>query len=389
MRKTVDSIKTTGIEFMRLQFFPHIILAALLGAQGSFAEEESGYSYQKPQKQQELYSYNVPAIYDPCSRWNFHISADFLFWQARSDAQSYGVTSNLGSSIDTNNDRPVQGGTVLDMNFDWHPGFKLGIGGKIPRDHWDFITYWTHYISIQNSYAGAPADGKIFLNHSFPVSTSGYSSTGEIYASWKCKFDTIDMSLGRAYYMGKDFILQPCFGLKTAFIKQKSTAFLTAATFGENTQSISLKNSHFSRAIGLLTGVKSDWQIFQGFKLIAHSNWSLLVNHTTHGFKELNPGMGLTTDTTSTVKQASTIAKVLNKEGNLTLRSHVDAKVGFGWENKFKNGLYLDVSTNYEINYWWGQGNQYLFTSNVEKSYLNNLGDLVLHGFTLNLQLGF
>src|SRR5579872_475493 len=119
---------------------------------------------------------------------------------------------------------------ALNMNFDFRPGFTVGIGYNFAHDNWDLAaTYtWFHNSNAQS----ATATGFSLYNAFGPGITPTWGifveSDEDVYfqsasETWQLGMDIVDVDLGRWFYVGSKLTLHPSIGARAAFIRQQAT----------------------------------------------------------------------------------------------------------------------------------------------------------------------
>ncbi len=167
---------------------------------------------------------------------DFEISASLLYWKATQDGMVYGAH--------------VKGieREFLSPNFEWHPGFKIGVGYNSPCDGWDIGVEWTNYkgkaanlnqasttnaLSTPSSLV-VPADGESLavLWSAFQGTLGVYAPSilatvssftpfaGELRTSWSAVLNGINIELGRDYWVSKYLTIHPFLGVEYGSIEQ-------------------------------------------------------------------------------------------------------------------------------------------------------------------------
>ena len=150
------------------------------------------------------------------------IDGSFIYWKARSRG------SNLGSHIQR--EETLTRTYFLDMDFDYHPGFKVGLGKKIKRDNWRFYLEYTHYFAKDENQKDIRANFDLINN--FLEVSSGKDWVGPIpldigirgayiRQTWKVFLDSLDALIGRFSYVSKKLNFTSYSGLKGGWITQK------------------------------------------------------------------------------------------------------------------------------------------------------------------------
>lgn len=342
--------------------------------------------------------YNATASVDVCNSWDFYFTADFLYWQAREDGLAYGVTSNFsptalnafgGSLV---GDPPVDG-VVLNSDFDWHPGVKIGAGIDFERDNWDIYAEWTHLVSHNKAASLAPAGGFIYPTLVFPkVPVSSQRAT----LSWKLIYNTIDLNLGRTYYVGKKLTFRTHAGVRGAWFRQSYNAsyddIIVPTIVAGDTEFVPVGNdSVYSKfdswSVGARLGVNTNWLLGCGFRLFGDVAASLLYMDFDTEKKETCPVfntliLGVSPD--------RVLGSVKDDKGYGQVRPNMDAGLGLGWGSHFDNSnWYIDFAVSYDFNYWWDANGDLFFVDDFTPGKFVTGGNLCLHGGTFTMRLDF
>ncbi len=327
-------------------------------------------------------TYNLPASFDVRDCWKVFLTADFLYWQAREDNLAFGVTT------DDTESSPIHNGHVINMDFKWHPGVKVGLGMHFPRhDNWDLFFEWTHLVSHNKdplkALAGAPpfsSTAFIFPTLADPQIVSPGVGAKMADENWSLVYNTIDANLGRRYYSGKMLTFRPHVGLRGAWFKQNIDV-VYVNVFGE-TQDILLAYKFNSWGIGPRVGVESNWLLGGGCRIFGDAAMSLL--YTYFDVKHQN---ALKTLATGTIDELS---DVKDEERNSQVRSNLETALGFGWGTYFDcNSWHIDLALGYEFQYWINANENLRFVDAAAKGVHVTGGDLALHGATFRLRLDF
>ncbi len=318
-------------------------------------------------------AYNSSASYDVGGAWGFFFSADFLYWQAREDGLEYGVTSTSSTAFTS--------GKVLNMDFKWHPGVKIGLGMDFPcHDNWDIFAEWTHLVSHNNTSSSVSGLEVIFPSLLEPAFITTNTVTNA-RASWKLVYNTFDLNIGRPYYSGKLLTLRPHIGLRGSWFKQKySATYLNGFTLFSWVDNTTFN----SWGIGPRLGFDSNWMIGCGFRIFGNAAFSLL--YTYFDVKKLEEEF-ITTGGTAALTASSFVE---NKKMNSQVRSNAEASLGFGWGSYFSNNCwYIDLSLGYEFQYWPDANKDLRFVDSSAAGVFVSGGNLALHGVTFKVRLDF
>ncbi len=329
--------------------------------------------------------YNAPASFDLGRCWKAFLSADFLYWQAREDSLAVGIV-NFGSFAFS----PLVGAHVLNMDFSWNPGVKVGLGLGAPQhDHWDLFFEWTHLISHSSTSASALVQDAAHSQGA--VNTSLMQPDFEFLAhiargTWKLLYNTIDGNVGRPYYSGKMLTFRPHIGLRGAWFRQTlDAAYDNVFVSGFPTIHLTNHTKFDSWGIGPRVGVESNWMLGKGFSIYGNAAFSLLYTyfHVKETDVLYDPGLFIATvfPATSSIK---------DKTRNSQVRSNAEGALGFGWGRYFDcNRWHIDFTLGYEFQYWFNANKNLQFLDDAAHGIHTSRGDLALHGATFSMRLDF
>ena len=222
-----------------------------------------------------------------CDGANIFITADFLFWNAREDGLGYALTG----SVNANATASVSSrGSVRHPDWEWDPGFKVGLGWNTMQDGWDlFAEYTWQRFNGSTDRVTNPTDPNNQLVNIWGMGGAGIGNATNLppnqsietaSGKWDLHFNVIDLELGRNYYIGRWLKLRPHFGLKGTwqdqYYKVRYTQIDSPAQ-GSTTE-WQMDQEQCQWAVGLRTGVDTSWQFTRSFSLFG--NWALSPLYT-------------------------------------------------------------------------------------------------------------
>jgi hypothetical protein len=318
---------------MKCKLFQIIPLAlvSLVASSYSLASSETQTAKSEPQVLPVEVSklscgYNAPAAVAVENAWDYYFTGSFIYWQAEMDGLKLGNYTYSPT---------VAAGKVLTSEFDFKPGFKVGLGMNFPNDDW---TIYGEYTWIRN---------KSTTSHDVPSSASGtsafwyYASPAitftNVYSSWKHDNNIADLILGRSQYTGKSLTCMPFFGLRgywmnqhlgITYVSSPTTSYYTAA-------------SADSWAVGARAGIQTNWLIGCDFRLIGNVAGSLAYQKFKTWFGSINSSNVIVSNIT---------------EHKYQITPNIEGALGLGWGSYlWKHKLHLDFSALYEFHYFWAQ----------------------------------
>ncbi len=340
--------------------------------------------------------YNCPARINPVCGWDFNIYGDFLYWQAREK----GLAPYIYTTSVTSNGTVLTTEKIQNIDFDYHPAFKVGIGAGTERDNWTFNLEYTRFhatnsksgeISLQDFSLTVTSKNYFtttssFVFDSFPNFSTFLSTTaGQVYnarsfdAHWKLNFNTIDLVAGRPYFLGTKLTLSPFYGVRGGWIDQhyKLTALTplttTTAPITDYIMNFLIKSD--SWLIGPRIGVKSNWLLGAGFRFFGDAGASLIYQNFKFKMKATMPAQNQLTVTLEDVVSHKI------KSVNPTF----DAALGLGWGSYFNDKRWhFDLTAGYELQFFYSQ-NELLQEIRVSQE----TSSLILHGLTIAARIDF
>jgi len=75
-------------------------------------------------------AYNYPARIQTRCPWDFFAHASFIYWQPLQENMELGFVTDTTSTM-------FLDGRFVNMDFDYKPGFKVGVGMNFDHDNWD------------------------------------------------------------------------------------------------------------------------------------------------------------------------------------------------------------------------------------------------------------
>ncbi|PIS02521.1 MAG: hypothetical protein COT85_04990 [Chlamydiae bacterium CG10_big_fil_rev_8_21_14_0_10_42_34] len=325
--------------------------------------EDSSQSTQEPPLL--ITGYNYPACPQIRYSWNLYLDASFIYWQP--------VQENMEIVFSSKTPPPILNGMMVNMDFDYKPGFKLGIGSYFDYDHWDLYAEYTWFHCNQNQSVKVLPNGELYSIWQHPTAQSYLTNDHE---NWNLKIDIGDLDLGRWGYVGKNFIIRPFFGTRAAWIRQNAKII---STLGPTFVSSVVTVKYHSWGLGAKTGVDTEWKIASGFKALGRAEADLLVtNYSGLSFDSILP--------------FSPVDNIKIKQKNITVvKPHLDLQLGLGWSTYLDcNNWHLDFSATYEFQVFFNQNMFRHFQDHVMtgNSRLPN-GNLYIQGLNLSTKLDF
>ncbi|MGB7978744.1 MAG: Lpg1974 family pore-forming outer membrane protein [Chlamydiales bacterium] len=294
----------------------------------------------------------------------------FIYWQPIQENMELGLANTTAAVRDV---LDAVTANVINMNFKFKPGFKIGLGGSFSHDNWDTLLEYTWFHNTNSQSSDGPSGGNIIPMIGAPASTgdSLYSSVSE---NWRLKMDIIDLDLGRWYYVGTNLMFRPSFGVRADWIRQRLVFNGVSATDEGEVYS---KSS--SWAIGPMAALDSSWNIGCGFRIFGNAETDLLfTKYTRLRYNETHTNVDLIP---ISVKQSHVYA----------IRPHFDLELGLGWGTYLDcNNWYLDFKAGYEMQAFLFQNMFRHFSSaTMAGNSASPYGNLYIQGLTATASVDF
>ncbi|MCB1110824.1 MAG: MOMP family protein, partial [Chlamydiia bacterium] len=242
--------------------------AACCSATLAYADPQGQYgsNYSPPPQKVEPPPITPPA--GPKTAWvaDPFFTVDFIYWTARQEGLAYAIEGVDFNATGINTDR----GPIHEPDFEFDPGFKVGTGVTMQHDNWDvYANYtWLHTTATDKvtDVNGFLPTLPNFLFIFFNVTNLPPPITGDLIegkTSWTLHFNTVDLELGRNYYISRFLTLRPHVGLKGTWQDQDSR---TSYRLSDG-NAISIHNHQDSYGVGIRAGLNTCWYFIKSFGL--------------------------------------------------------------------------------------------------------------------------
>lgn len=305
----------------------------------------------------------------PIDGYGLFISADALYWKIFEGGAEYIVTdvNQFGSISEI---KPVVGSLTRKANFDWKWGYRIAGAYYLPHDDWDIDVQFTHYeTTATDSTVTENALGVLIS----PAIAGIFAFQAQI--DWHIKYSTIDLDIGRNFFLNPYLSIRPHIGIRGAWINQRMSAFIEQISDLVPVEvqlhiPISTKNE-FS-GVGPIAGIDTQWFFNSHWSFFSQFSAELLYGKFEVDYNLLftdQPFFVINADTKRIVPALQTI-------------------LGLGWETDFQDHCYhLAIHLGYELQVWWRQNQQISFDTLV--NWIRYSEDLSLHGATLDVRIDF
>lgn len=320
-----------------------------------------------------------------CPR-DFYVHVDGLAFQAKQDGMDFAIEDTSGTAGTPT--APITYGKMIgfssdNSDWDWNPGMRFGFGFYLDHDAWNIDFNWTWLNITDYKHGNASTNGSVLI----PLWTLGSANTAgapslfgtTASAVWKTHYNTIDLSIGKPYYVSRYFILDPNFGLRGGWIDQHFS--VDYGGFGD-ARTIHHGDNKFW-GVGLRAGMNSEWIVGKGWCLFANVSACMMASKF-----EVHQNMVAPTGTTSVSPEGpdgfDTDYDFYQNVPNMEMA------IGIAWSKYFDRNKYrINLKAAYEFIEWWDQFNMRRFFSG-NPGYANDVvsrGNLTLNGFSLKAQI--
>jgi hypothetical protein len=291
-----------------------------------------------------------------------YFNAAVLYWQAEEIGLAYAIKSDLAFSSSAQ---------VLNPSFQFSPGFNVGVGYRLPHDHWDLSLQFTHFNTHADDTHRAK-NGKVF----FPVwdIPDPLSYADQTTMHWRLHLGIVDALLSKRIPVVKTLTLQPTLGISYAWIRQKYHLFYLGGSFSaEGGREIRTKNKYWG--VGPAFGLKSLWECYSQVFLFAQGSGAILFGdfylHQDEDTQE---------------------SKLLGIHNSYRANSPMmEYSLGVQWEKEFDGALKrLSLMLAWDQMVLFSQNQLMLFVDEESPgAFIQNRGDLTLMGIEFSMRFDF
>lgn len=344
---------------------PLVAFAAGGGSPQTFSERLT--AVERQVKTQTLY--NASSRAEVVDGYNLFLTGDLLYWKGEENGLTYALKS------DVPNGNLLSGKTDFkDPDFEWDIGFRIGLGYNIPHDNWDLYANWTHFNTGAHGSVNAERDDQLFPVWALPAGPLNTHAISRAKSFWKLSLNTLDVELGKEYYVGKSLSLRPHLDLRTAWIDQHFTVDYENPPNHFEDQ-VSMKNDYWG--IGPRLGLNLQWWLSKSFSIEGGGAVSLVYgDFSIHQREE--------------VKKAPDDGIHLRHHLHIT-RAMTDLGLFIAWDHMFfHNQFHLGVKLGWEQHIIFEQNQFFRFLDPYfQGSIVSNQGDLTLQGWTFAGRIDF
>ena len=231
-------------------------------------------------------AYNAPVNTMIKCPMDVFVTASFIYWQAKEKGLELGITANTETA--DNGCDPCKTGSVINMDFDFKPGFKVGLGMHSDYDNWHlYLEYTRLHLTDHKTYklnddcaCNDDCDPFPPCTEILPVRIAEDLYLNVAKGKWTMNLDVLDLELGRAYWVGTELTFAPFVGLRGGWLDQKMRAKYCGRVDDEGCAvpsciSYITTNKSDSWLIGPRVGIDTNWHVWEGFRLFGNTAFSL------------------------------------------------------------------------------------------------------------------
>ena len=288
---------------------------------------------------------------------------DVLVWHASEETSSI-WSSTIAESGTTHSF------SAANVDFDWDPGFRIGLAHQRDAESWDTRLYWA-YFHTSADMSQAPG-----LDVIIPEFFSGFISGSDLLfdsaaLNWGLSYNTLDFELGRTIRLGEALSIRPSMGLKAALIDQKITARWASLLGPAATERV----DHDFQGIGPAFGIAGRWNSprLPNWSVVGSFSAALLWGewNIEDTFERTDPGLPLSAYGAFTTSMNDSSLGTLN----------LNYFLGLQWVRP--GDVTITGRLGYELQWWANQQRLPTFQQ------LPMHGDLTLEGLSCGVSLEF
>lgn len=187
----------------------------------------------------------------------FAVYGDFLYWKANVEG------TELATVVNPTNQ------SIIFLNGEWKPGFRVGIGGEFGCDEWGLDLTWTYYRGkSENKTVNIASPQKIFADWNDLVGTKATSARGH----WSVKLNLLDLTISKWYCISEKIKLGPFVGFRAEWVDLDFRA-----NYFSTTQFTSFNGDEDVKAYGLRAGTGIVLDLWCNFEIVGECSAALLA----------------------------------------------------------------------------------------------------------------
>lgn len=308
-----------------------------------------------------------PVVRDGTDLW---IQAELLYLNATEDCLSYTIKNkNATTTVD---------GSVKNVQYDWSPGFRVGIGYNLPHDGWDMLVNWTWFRSHEKKKNHSHTGTGLFQTQTNVASTVDTIDTLATEAEGRASLhlNILDGELGREFFVSKWLTLRPFMGIRGIWVN-RGFGFEYDLANNQGTEIDGHTHNRF-RGAGLIGGLNTQWGLGSGWSFYGNITLALI-----YGVQRLHQHQDR--------EVGETEGRIEHLHNHWTIvRPMLDLGAGLRWDHLFDNDAYrIRLQLGWEQHNLFGFEKDMNFVSGVPGKFAYNSGDLSLSGVAFQARFDF
>jgi len=321
-------------------------------------EFDQGYAVNK---NQFIGEYNSSARIDVHSDLDIFLTANFIYWQAKTKGLEF---VRVLSSFE---DR------LIPNDFKFHPGFQVGFGLNLPYDNWDIFFNYTWLYFTDTKSVGSSNAGNVYLPN---WGEDDFGPINRAKEKWKLRYNIFDMEIAKNFYLGTKLTMRPYFGLRGGWFSQFLSIKYLISNFFPYGNYWQVKGKDKSCLIGPSTGLSINYLFGLGFRGFGKASFSLLYTHFKAYFLDYE------------IDSLFVDNYLTNKGYQIT--PNADINLGLGWGSYFWNKkFHFDLTTSYDFIIFFNQNMMTTLRDTTATLADCKSEDLILQGLNINFRFDF
>ncbi|MCP5492298.1 MAG: MOMP family protein [Chlamydiales bacterium] len=288
---------------------------------------------------------------------------------------------------------PISGSTKK-IDFDTSVGFTVGLGYNFNFDGWDIQSNYARLSSGGSKSASVNCNGVVIPLRAaicpFPEDTVQQSSFWATRAKSKynIEYNTVDLQMGRSYFLSSTLSMRPSFGIKAAFIDLKQATrycggsddhddvFCDVQMISLGSDVLSIRETSDFSGIGPEVSMQSKWFLGKGFSFFAEALGALL-----YGYFDVDRNEKLNSNDTSRIDLSANTHRLVPMA---QLQSGVAYDIFFDDDHQ-----HIGFRFGYDVQYYW-RINQMIEIYNPSTLRMDRYSeDFSLHGLLFDIRWDF
>jgi hypothetical protein len=316
--------------------------------------------------------YNYPSKLELQSPYNIFAQVNLLYLQPKEKGFELAYTTFSNSNSNA--------ARVIQMDFDYKIGFRSAIGFSSLNDNLEAKFEYTFLHTSQYKSFLRPSNASGMQPILRPSNLPIAANTTKVAGKFKIGFDLLEFLLCKKYYIGQKLISSPIIGIKSAFIDQRFSYFVTS---NENNPNITAANHMKLKSwlIGPKIGAHFKYLLFDNINVFSTPCYALTFqrfeNINVKEFSEDDPANIINNKFSDNVDQITNI---------------FDFDFGLNYSCFFsQNSYHFDFSLSYLFMYYFNQNMIRNLSSRMDEEIRTSTkpGDLIISGLNFNVRFDF